>query len=737
MKKLFKKSKLLLLTILVDVLLIIAIINLMNYVQYLLNEDVRINLSEIVTQNKDVISSKLALELNNLEMNAKQFSENSLMKQDLDQEAAETVFLNYVNQIGDKNLIFASADGSAITGDGQRINIKGRSYFQLGMKGTLNISERLISRVNGEDIFVLCVPLKCGQEIVGTLQMQYTPQEMYDICSVSLFSEQGSSYIINSQGYILICPQTSQYSLESDNYYRILYLSDPDASKRLENDIRNKRAGFMDAEIDGKRMFSAYTPIEQVHDWYLISSIDTGAVSPNGAVVVNLFYCILFAVALLFFLSIVYYWYLKRKQQAKLEQIAFVDTVTGGYSYTKFRVDLQNILKTCQNREFYICSFDIDSFKYINSFYGYETGDDILHYLYHYYSQKLLPNERIARVTADQFVMVLEDVSELRLQSLIDLEVSFNDIRIYISAGIYHVTDSTQSINFMVDKASTAARKNKGKHFRHIQHYSEEYDKETSRNEQTKRAVERALEENEIIPFYQPKVDIHTGGLVGAEALARWRTKDGKLISPAEFIPVCEQTGQITLIDMSIFEQTLQFISKNLSNGVDCVPISVNFSRLHLMNQNFIKTILDQLHHYQVPPELIELELTETVMFENSKLIKDFIHELHQHELKVSMDDFGSGYSSLHMLKDIEIDVLKIDRGFLMGSEDNERQKAIFGSVVQMADKLKIKVVVEGVETTENVSMMKEFNCVYAQGYFFAKPMAEKEFETIYKEGHL
>lgn len=737
MKKIFSKHTLLIITILADVLLVIAIFNLMNHVKYLLNEDVRINLSEIVTQNKDVISSKLTLELNNLEVAAKQLSDRLSYELGSEKGLDDQIILDFINETNDQSLVFAFANGDATAATGQKFNISGRSYFQLGMKGTSNISERLISRANGEDVFVICAPLIKDQKVVGTLQKQYTPQEMYDICSVSLFSEQGSSYIINSQGYILISSQTSQYSRESDNYFRIIYLSDPDSSKRLEEDIKDNRAGFFEATIEGKRVFSAYTPIEKIHDWYLISSIDTHAVSPNGTVVVKLFYCVLFVATLLFFLSTLYYWYLKRKQQQKMEQIAFVDSVTQGNSYTKFTVDLQEILQTHQNEDFHLLNFDIDNFKYINSSYGYETGDYILYYLYHHYSKKLLPNERIARVTGDQFAMLLEDVSESRLASLIDSEVLIKNIKIYLSTGVYHIVDRVQSVNFMVDKASTAARRNKGMHFKQIEYYSEEFDKETSRNERIKRDVEIAIKEKEIIPFFQPKVDVNSEKLIGAEALARWRTKEGKLVSPGEFIPVCERTGLITLVDMTIFEQALQFIKTNLDNGVNCVPISVNFSRLHLTNRDFLKTILEKLEQYQVPPELIELELTETVMFENDKLMNEFIKGLHQHGLKISMDDFGSGYSSLNMLKDIDIDVLKIDQGFLMGSDDNERQKTIFGSVVQMAEKLQIKVVVEGVETIENVNMMKAFNCSYAQGYYFARPMDIKEFSKIYKEGHV
>lgn len=737
MQKKISKSKLFILIILSDIMLIIAIFILMNYVQLLLNKDIKINLSEVVTQNEEVISSKLTLELNNIEMAAKQISDSLFADFNLEQDSLEKKFLSYVIKTNDKSLLFADDTGEAINADGQKFDISGRAYFRLGMQGTPNISERLISRIGGKDVFVLCVPVIHNQKVVGTLQKQYTPQEMYSICSASVFAEQGFSYIINSQGYILISSENSQYNRESDNYYRIIYLSDPNASTQLENDIKSNQSGFFEAVIDDKRVFSAYTPIEQIHDWYLISSIDTQAVSPNGNTVVKLFYFILLVLALLFLLSSVYYWHLKRKQKEKLEQIAFVDAVTGGCSYTKFTVDMQSILEIYPQKQFYICSLDIDNFKFINSYYGYETGDRILRHIYCHYSQLLLTNECIARVTGDQFAVLLEDASAQRLKDFFDSEIIFEDIKIYMSAGIYHISAPAQSVNFMVDKARIAARKNKGTRFKQIEHYNKEDDEENSQNEQMKRAIELALKDNEIIPFFQPKVDINTNQLVGAEALARWRTKDGQLIPPYKFIPLCEHTGLITLVDFTIFEQTLQFIKESIDNGITCVPISVNFSRMHLLNCNFLSYVLDKLHQYQVPPELIEFELTETVMFENTELINDFINNLHMHGLKISMDDFGSGYSSLHMLKDIDIDVLKMDGGFLKGSESNDRQKIIFGSTVQMAQKLKISVIVEGVETIENVNLMKEFNCSYAQGYFFAKPMSITDFRCIYKEGQI
>ncbi|MGO0882848.1 bifunctional diguanylate cyclase/phosphodiesterase [Clostridioides difficile] len=726
-----------LLTVFVDILMVIAVFYLMNYVQHLLQSDVKINLTEIVTQNKDVITNKLMMEVNNLDLASNQVSERFSQSEDRSQDSLKSIFLQYSKEKNDDNFFLASKDGNAIFPNGKELDISGRHYFKLALDGIQNISERIVSRLDGEDIFVISVPLKYQGKIIGSIQKQYTLKEMYNLCSVSLFSEKGRMYIINSQGYILINSQENIYSRESDNYYRMIFLQNPEISKRLENDIKNNRSGIMETELNGEKFFSAYTPIDQVYDWYLISSVSTDAVSANTNIVIKLFYFILLAVVMFFGFSMIYFLYLKDKQQAKLKRIAFVDTITQGNTYAKFEFDLQNLLQANTNKQFYIFTFDIDNFKYINNFYGFDVGDKILKKINEIYTKKLSENEQIARVYSDHFVILLEDASEKKLNTIFDSELNIDGITVYLSAGLYPITNRKESINLMIDKSNMAAQKIKGMRYKRVEIYSEEFDKQMIHNEQIKRAVEKALDNDEIIPFFQPKVDINSHKLVGAEALARWITKDGKLRPPGEFISVCEKTGLITAVDMTIFEKTLKFIKRNLENGIDCVPISVNFSRMHFLNKDFLNILLQKLDEYKVPPHLIELELTETIIFDNYEMIEEFINKVHENKLQISMDDFGSGYSSLHMLKDIDIDVLKIDRGFLKDTANSNKQKAVFAAITQMARSLNIKVVVEGVENIENVKLMQEFGCSIAQGYFYSKPINEQDFEKLYQEGKI
>lgn len=724
--------------LLVIALLLAAVVALMGYVQNLLNSDVKINLTEIVTQNKDVIVSKLQVEVNNLDLVANQMAERLAVQTGTDEERLAQAFASYLGSNPDDTLFMATRDGTALFPDGSTVDVAGRSYFQLAMQGEQNISDRTISRISGDEMFVISVPLRLGGEVVGTVQRIFTPDQMYELCSVSLFSDQGSLYIVNGEGYILVSSTQSTYNQESENYFRTLYSQgNQEASQQLQADLQNNTSSFMETEIDGVRYFSAYTPIENVHDWFLVSTVPTSTASPNAGNVISIFYVVLFVVVLIFAASMFLFLSYKKRQQDALETIAFVDPVTGGDTYNKFVVDLEDTLRAHPEKRFGLLAFDIDNFKYLNSFYGFAFGDRVLRTIDRTVGELLTQHEHLARVSSDHFVALLEDPAETRINTLMDAVRARSDVAIYLSAGLYPITDAAESANLMVDKANTAARASKGSLRTKVGVYSSEHDELVARNEQMKRSVEQALERDELVPYYQPKIDVNTGRIVGAEALVRWKKEDGTLVAPGAFIPLCEQSGLIVEVDMTVLDKVLRFIRGNLDEGVDCAPISVNFSRLHLLDRDFLSKVDAKLQEQGVPARYLEVEITESVIFDNNDVIAAFAAQLHEMGLAIAMDDFGSGYSSLNMLKDIPIDVLKIDQGFLQETSDSKRQAIIFDSVARMAARLRISVVVEGVETAEHVALMKRFGCSVAQGYYFAKPQDEETFEPQYRKGTL
>lgn len=327
-----------------NIILFGVIVFLLGYVQNLLDNDSRNNLEEIVSQNKNVITSKLLLDLNRLDIISSKISDG-LKNKNITQEAELNKFLeDYSKNSIDDSLFLANKDGIAYVEKRIPIDISGRRYFKLAIDGISNISERTISRINGEYIFVGSVPLYYDNKIIGTIQKIYTEKQMNELFAASLFSSKGYMYVINSEGYIILHTKHINCALKSDNYFRDVYeYGNAEAVRKMKEDIKANKSGFMENVVNGEKTFSAYTPIEQVHDWYLVTSVPTDVIAENGNVVMKIFYMVMVALVLIFLVSICYFAWNKRRQKRTLEKIAFVDNVTGGNTYNKFLVDVQEL----------------------------------------------------------------------------------------------------------------------------------------------------------------------------------------------------------------------------------------------------------------------------------------------------------------------------------------------------------------------------------------------------------
>ena len=338
---------------------------------------------------------------------------------------------------------------------------------------------------------------------------------------------------------------------------------------------------------------------------------------------------------------------------------------------------------------------------------------------------RLLPNELLVHVWGDYFALLLCRKEPLAKPSILDPVKCSNDIVITFSGGLYPIKNIEENGRNMYDKASFAANTLKKDSPNNINLYDENFNKKILDAEYLKQKIQEALKNREFLPFYQPKININTGKLVGAEALARWKTLDGNMIAPKDFIPICESTGLIVELDMLIYEQVLIFLNNQLKASNYNIPISVNFSRTHIDDPNFIDKIMQKLNKYEIPPNLIDIEITESLFYEKQDAMIKLADRLKNFGIKISMDDFGTGYSSFSMLKDVHIDTLKIDQSFLRGSQSKNsfnnslteslkinKRDIIFKSIVQMAKMLDIDIVVEGVETIKNINLMKERICL-------------------------
>mgnify|MGYP003290656876 CR=1 FL=1 len=304
------------------------------------------------------------------------------------------------------------------------------------------------------------------------------------------------------------------------------------------------------------------------------------------------------------------------------------------------------------------------------------------------------------------------------------------DYNIKVSCGVYVINDYNMDVSEMYDRAYLAAKNCKGKFVQNIAYYDESMIEDMRQEQFVINAVNKAIEEEQFVVYLQPKINLITGKPYGAEALVRWMHPTRGMIAPAEFIPVYERNGIIGRLDQYMWRKVCALLRKWIDEGKEPDPISVNVSRVNIYNPHLVEILNKIIIEYRIPPQLLNLEITESAFMEDQSLVMRTVKRLHDLGFKIMMDDFGSGYSSLNVLKDMDVDYLKIDMKFLQEEKAfNGKGEKVLTSVVRMAKWLQLPSIVEGVETEEQVDFLKCIGCEYAQGFYYAKPMSVVDYE--------
>lgn len=418
------------------------------------------------------------------------------------------------------------------------------------------------------------------------------------------------------------------------------------------------------------------------------------------------------------------------------------DQLTNLDSYDEFLPKLKNAMANIGDSVIAIVYTDIKHFKYFNDTYGYKRGNKLLARMAELVAEKNSIFLCGSRVVSDNIVVAgrvnertPEDIrnevesATIYLQSVLRKEFSCNRIR--LAVGVFCISKENADIDpeTAVSNANLARKQAKEHGNKTVVLFNNDMAESINREIEIIGSIEDAVEKHELQAFYQPKIDSRTGRIVGAEALVRWQKSDGKFIYPDQFIPVIEKSGHIVDVDYYIYNEVFMFLRERINSGKPVTPISMNVSRLHLRDMGIINYIKGLFAKYNIDPKLLELELTETVCMEDTDKVMRFIDECHRLGMLVSMDDFGSGYSSLNLLSEIPIDVIKLDRCFLRTGEITEKQKIILTSIINMANQLKMTSLCEGVETMVQSEFLAEIGCDIQQGYYFSKPVPRDAFE--------
>lgn len=434
----------------------------------------------------------------------------------------------------------------------------------------------------------------------------------------------------------------------------------------------------------------------------------------------------------------------KRQAQDEIEKLAYTDPLTGLWNLNKFKLKAQSLLKqlNAEPETYALICFDVEKFRYINDTFGFDTGDEIIKFIAYTIQKMAARTTLFARMTADKFVVLLRYGTIAKLTAAVDR--LHNKIKYFVhpvtgkykliyNFGIYLLKPQDTQINAALDKADIARRKANGSHASQFIFYNDEFRQNALREKEIEDMVDRALREGEFLIYYQPKVDLQTYKIKGAEALVRWKNSLKGFMPPNQFIPLFEKNGFIAKLDFYVFKAVYRKLRSWLDQGQPVVPIAVNFSRIHLSDREFIIQLIGLARKYNVPNHLIEIELTESMFMENVENLIQVMHKLKSLGFIISIDDFGSGYSSLRLLRDLPVDFLKLDKEFLDSGEQNDREKIVIENIIRMAKELGIKVVSEGVESEEQARFLKKCDCDLAQGFLFAKPMPVEEFEALLK----
>lgn len=435
---------------------------------------------------------------------------------------------------------------------------------------------------------------------------------------------------------------------------------------------------------------------------------------------------------------LVYIFFLKNHSDRKIKKLLYMDDLTGIWNYSKFRIEAEKLLQS--NLPYALVYTDIERFKYFNDVNGYATGDMVLRTIAKRLVEATEPEELFARISADNFVSLLKyNERDAFIARLRRFNEQINSIRkneresfkITLTSGVYIIQPEDKEISNVIDCANEARKTIKGSHKSGLAFYDERLRRGLAIEREIVETMESALQNGQFIPYYQPKFDIATAHIVGAEALARWLHPERGLIPPMQFIPVFERNGFVIDLDFYIYERVCEDLRRRLDAGLPVVRISSNFSRRHLHRPDFVSRLLQIAERWKVPASLLELEITESAAQENADFMLPLLQSLQQAGFSIAMDDFGTGYSSLNLLKQLPVDTLKLDKEFLQKGFADQKERIVIEGFVSIADKLDMEVVCEGVETADQADFLQKIGCGIAQGYLYAKPMPREEFEQM------
>lgn len=425
---------------------------------------------------------------------------------------------------------------------------------------------------------------------------------------------------------------------------------------------------------------------------------------------------------------------IQKKESEMLKEKVQYDPVSKAYNRAYFYEKAKEMIENA-TEEMCIMMLDIVNFKVVNDLYGMANGDRLLSEIARELEKLGQGKEFIvARFSGDHFYMCMTKKDFETITFPKKFKTYLGNMDVNVNYGVFMVEDQKDlPINIMCDRASLASHNEGNKRMDYIKFYSDDERTKILKEQEIENEMEKALDERQFCVYVQPKYDLNREKIVGGEALVRWKHPQKGMIPPGEFIGVFEKNGFIIKLDYFVWEETCKLLSKLKKEGYGGYPISINVSRAHFYGNGLREKLDELIAKYDIAPDELELEITETICAEDPEIIYSKVRQLQAAGFKVAMDDFGSGYSSLNMLKEMPLDIIKMDLKFLDGGDNEEKSHYILQTLISLAQNMQLLVVVEGVETKVQVEFLRGIGSYYAQGYYFSKPVESATYESMIK----
>ncbi len=715
--------------------IILLLASLMQWYSIVVDEQVhtvaRYQMQEITHQLEIIIEENIEESVEDLSLLAEFIVEADALSSNISD------YLNSQSQVKEfDTLYYVDLTGSGISPLGDEQDFSSNKTFFNALTNDYCISDPYFSPETNDFVFSIAVPVKQENEVVGVLFSETLMEDIDELLERSL---EGNAlvFFVDTSFNILFTNSEDHSASELIPFDDVELMGHTNVSNARSDMTQGLSGSFFYLLGDSEKIMT-YAPIA-LTEWALTIAVEIDMISSILDEAVGNISSVAVVILIVLFGLGVYFWVTRNNLLTSLEKTAYYDELTGLQNIVKFKMDMQKALIDNPTKQYDILKFDIINFKVINEMFGFEVGNKVLQATKLAYDKLQNPKVLMCRVAGDEFMVFagddfLDNDKRLRIYEKYfkTLIPEITEHKVFYNYGKYKIELGETDVNEIVNKVSLAHKIAKDRKDGIIQYYDNVAKMQIMLEAELTNKMEEALKNNEFVVYLQPKFEVAEGKLIGAEALIRWITPSGKMIYPDVFIPLFERNGFIVDVDRYVLETVCSSMRSWLDQGMGIVPISVNSSRLNLNNPEYVRDIEAVVNLFFIPHEYIDIELTESSTVGNEEAIEKLFRELHAGGFKISIDDFGSGYSSLAMLKNFDVDTLKMDKSFFRDSTIIRRDDMLIDGIVKLSHNLGMYVVAEGIETLEQVERLKEMNCDAVQGYYYAKPMPIEEFEERY-----